>query len=116
MYTELAKKSNMPQHFIKVREDFFCAHCRQPVFGDGYTNHCPHCLISKHVDELIPGDRKSQCGGLMKPIATQIKSGRFIVFHRCSLCNKMTRNQAAKNDNVELLIELSTKPVKTLNR
>ena len=103
----------MPKHFTKVTEDFICGFCYQVVKGDGYTNHCPHCLISKHVDELIPGDRRSQCGGLMKPIASQIKSGRFIVFHRCTKCNKMTRNKAGENDNVEKLIELSTKPVKT---
>lgn len=103
----------MPKHFTKVDEDFICEFCYRIVKGDGYTNHCPHCLISKHVDELIPGDRQSQCGGLMKPIAAQIKSGRFIVFHRCTKCNKMTRNKAGKNDNVELLVELSAKPVKT---
>ncbi|OIN88050.1 hypothetical protein COW80_03765 [Candidatus Beckwithbacteria bacterium CG22_combo_CG10-13_8_21_14_all_01_47_9] len=106
----------MSTHFKKVTEDFICEFCYRVVKGDGYTNHCPHCLISKHVDELIPGDRKSTCGGLMKPIASQIKSGRFIVFHRCTKCNKMTRNKAGKNDNVELLIELSTKPVKTPNQ
>lgn len=103
----------MPQHFKKVTEDFICEFCYRVVAGNGYTNHCPHCLISKHVDELIPGDRKSQCGGLMKPIAAHIKSGKFIVFHRCSKCNKMTRNKAGKTDNIEKLVELSAKPVKT---
>ncbi len=102
----------MPTHFKKVDEDFICEYCFTVVKGNGYTNHCPNCLISKHVDELIPGDRKSQCGGLMKPIASQIKGGKFIVFHRCTKCNKMTRNKAGKHDNVDLLIELSTKPVK----
>lgn len=103
----------MPKHFKKVDEDFVCEFCYSVAKGDGYTNHCPTCLMSKHVDELIPGDRKSQCGGLMKPIAAQIKSGRFIIFHRCTKCNKMTRNKAGKKDNQEKLIELSTKPVKT---
>ena len=106
----------MPKHFKKVAEDFVCEFCYRVVKGDGYTNHCPNCLISKHVDELIPGDRKSNCGGLMKPIASQIKSGRFIVFHRCTNCNKMTRNKAGENDSVDLLIQLSTKPVKAPNQ
>jgi len=52
----------------------------------------------------------------MKPISLQIKHGQYVLFHQCQTCHKITRNQAAKNDNVELLIELSTKPVKTLNR
>lgn len=102
----------MPPHFKKVTEDFICEFCFRLVRGDGYTNHCPHCLMSKHVDLLTPGDRTSDCGGLMKPIATQIKSGRFIVFHRCTKCNKMTRNKAGAKDNTEKLIELSSKPVK----
>ena len=82
------------------------------MWGDGYTNHCPHCLYSKHVDELIPGDRNSICKGEMKPIGLQIKSGRYIIFHQCQKCQKITRNKASKNDNHEKLIKLSTKPIK----
>ena len=100
------------KNFIRVREDFICEFCYTVVKGDGYTNHCPECLISKHVDELTPGDRAADCGGLMKPIATQVKSGRFIVFHQCVKCGKHTRNKAGKKDNVEKLIALSTTPVK----
>ena len=103
----------MPKHFKKVAEDFVCEFCYRVVKGDGYTNHCPECLISKHVDRLTPGDRAADCGGLMKPIATQIKSGRFIVFHQCVKCTKVTRNKAGAKDNTEKLIELSAKPVKT---
>jgi len=102
----------MPKHFIKVREDFFCDHCHQPVWGDGYTNHCPFCLYSKHVDEIIPGDRNSICHGLMKPIGLQIKHGKNIIFHQCQKCRKITRNKTSKNDQHEKLIELSTKPIK----
>ena len=31
-----------------------------------YTNHCPRCLYSKHVD-INPGDRAEQCDGMMEP-------------------------------------------------
>jgi len=103
----------MPEHFKKVIEDFLCEFCGQIVKGSGYTNHCPNCLYSKHVDKLIPGDRKSNCKGLMKPIGMQIKNGRYIIFHQCLICQKITRNQAAPNDNPELLVKLSSKPVKT---
>ena len=50
--------------FIKVKEDFVCEHCGAEVKGDGYTNHCPKCLWSKHVD-VHPGDRAAECGGMM---------------------------------------------------
>ena len=56
----------MPK-FIKNIEDFTCEHCGAPVKGTGYTNHCPKCLWSKHED-VNPGDRASDCHGLMKPI------------------------------------------------
>ena len=102
----------MPQHFIKVTENFICDHCGAKVIGTGYTNHCPICLYSKHVDELIPGDRSANCGGLMKPIGLQIKSGKYILFHQCQTCQKITRNKTAPNDNQEKLIELSTKAIK----
>ena len=101
------------KNFIKVKEDFVCEFCYTRVSGDGYTNHCPECLYSKHVDELTPGDRSAKCAGLMKPIASQIKSGKLIVFHQCLMCQKITRNKTARNDNQEKLIELSSKPVKS---
>lgn len=44
------------KHFTKTVEDFICAHCGTHVRGNGYTNHCPECLWSKHVDNN-PGDR-----------------------------------------------------------
>lgn len=102
----------MPKHFTKVDEDFICEFCGRTTKGTGYTNHCPHCLYSKHVDELYPGDRQSKCQTLMKPIGLQIKSGRYIIFHQCLLCQKITRNKAAPEDNQEKLIELSQKPIK----
>lgn len=102
----------MPKHFIKVTENFICDYCGAKVIGTGYTNHCPICLYSKHVDELIPGDRAANCGGLMKPIASQIKSGRFVVFHQCVKCAKITRNKAGEKDNADMLIKLSANPVK----
>ena len=103
----------MPQHFIKVTENFICDYCGAKVIGTGYTNHCPICLYSKHVDEFIPGDRASSCQSLMKPISLQIKSGKYILFHQCQTCQKITRNKAALNDNQEKLIALSTILVKT---
>ena len=57
----------MVKRFSKCVEDFTCEECGSPIEGNGYTNHCPNCLYSKHVD-INPGDRKSTCGGIMAPI------------------------------------------------
>ena len=100
----------MPKHFIKIKENFTCDHCGQKIIGTGYTNHCPKCLYSKHVDDLIPGDRKSTCLGLMKPISSQLKSGQFILAHQCLKCHKISHCKTYPKDNQKLLIKLSSKP------
>ncbi|MEK7158524.1 MAG: RNHCP domain-containing protein, partial [Patescibacteria group bacterium] len=46
----------MSRTFQRRVEDFTCESCGAQVTGDGYTNHCPQCLVSKHVD-VYPGDR-----------------------------------------------------------
>ncbi|MEA3355152.1 MAG: RNHCP domain-containing protein [Patescibacteria group bacterium] len=102
----------MPKHFIKIKEDFTCEHCGHKVTGTGYTNHCPNCLYSKHVDLKIPGDRKSTCLGLMKPISSQLKSGKFILFHQCLKCQKISKCKTQLKDNQKLLIKLSSLPLK----
>ncbi len=100
----------MPKHFIKTKENFTCDHCKAKVTGTGYTNHCPKCLYSKHVDDLVPGDRKSTCLSLMKPISTQVKAGKFILFHQCLKCSKISRCKTSPEDNQDLLIKLSANP------
>ena len=62
--------------FIRKTEDFICENCGAVVVGNGYTNHCPACLYSKHVDRS-PGDRAADCGGLMEPVAVALKRGDY---------------------------------------
>ena len=83
-----------------------CENCGVKVRGDGYTNHCPHCLYSKHVD-VNPGDRKSLCGGLMEPTAVEHKNGAYVIVHRCRKCGAKKGNLAAKNDSVEALLAVA---------
>jgi len=64
--------------FKKRKEDFFCENCGENVSGDGFTNHCPKCLWSKHVD-VFPGDRKGSCNGLMKPIGGEKRGEKWNV-------------------------------------
>ncbi len=92
--------------FIKKEEDFVCKVCGTKVKGTGYTNHCPNCLWSLHVDEVIPGDRLSECKGLMEPINAEMKNGEYIIIHRCQKCKKTIKNKASENDNIEEIIKL----------
>ncbi|HEY4515064.1 MAG TPA: RNHCP domain-containing protein, partial [Candidatus Paceibacterota bacterium] len=79
--------------FKRVIEDFVCEYCEEHVEGDGYTNHCPKCLWSKHVDNN-PGDRAQGCGGLMEPVGVEYKSAGSVITHRCTRCGTLKKNKA----------------------
>lgn len=85
--------------FQKKVEDFVCQNCGTKVTGSGYTNHCPKCLYSRHVD-INPGDRLNPCGGLMKPINIENKSGEFVIIHKCQRCGEEKRNKARPEDRL----------------
>ncbi|MBS1518811.1 MAG: RNHCP domain-containing protein [Bacteroidetes bacterium] len=98
----------MSRKFQKTTEDFICGNCGFKVTGDGYTNHCPECLFSMHVD-INPGDRAAECGGLMKPVDLKVTSGSYIIRHKCLKCGHEKSNKSGKGDNYQMLIELSVK-------
>lgn len=99
--------------FQRTKEDFICEHCGTEVKGDGYTNHCPHCLYSKHVD-INPGDREEDCGGLMEPVDLELKDGKYIIVHRCQRCGFVRRNKVDEGDDFNAVIDLSRKKVEIL--
>ena len=94
--------------FTKKVENFICENCGKSVMGNGYTNHCPFCLYSKHVD-INPGDRSCTCGGLMKPIEIQQKNGEFVILHKCIKCGFERKNKVQENDDINKIIEISKK-------
>lgn len=94
------------KRFQRKIEDFTCEYCGQKIKGNGYTNHCPVCLYSKHVD-INPGDRAAKCQGLMQPIAVEIKQGKYILLHQCIRCGQQKRNKTVKADSMDAIIEIS---------
>lgn len=94
----------MPKKFIKNKEDFICEHCGTAVVGSGYTNHCPVCLWSKHVD-INPGDRAATCLGLMPPVKIELEKGEFIITNRCDKCGYEKRNKTAPADDLKVLLK-----------
>ncbi|HUO55961.1 MAG TPA: RNHCP domain-containing protein [Candidatus Paceibacterota bacterium] len=94
--------------FRRTIEDFVCEHCGAFVKGDGYTNHCPRCLWSKHVD-VNPGDRASNCKGMMEPVAVEGASPHYRILHRCTKCGCDKRNDMDVGDSTEALLELARK-------
>lgn len=91
--------------FKRTIEDFNCEHCGAPVVGNGYTNHCPKCLWSKHVDN-DPGDRLSHCGGMMRPLSVERKGDSWILTNRCEKCGHEKRNEMSVNDNFDAAVVL----------
>ncbi len=98
--------SPMTKQFTKVDEDFICEMCGAHVHGNGYTNHCPECLTSKHVD-IMPGDRACECAGLMPAIGLETKNGEFVLVQKCQKCGHMRRNKIWENDSRKALRALS---------
>ncbi len=81
---------------IRRNEAFVCGHCSfdvPPAPGGGIRNHCPRCLRSAHVDGLVPGDRASNCGGLMDVASTEVQGGEVRVLHRCRRCGFSRANR-----------------------
>ncbi len=94
----------------RVIEDFTCQNCNTQVTGDGYTNHCPNCLWSKHVD-IEPGDREANCGGLMEPQKIETDGTGFKVTHLCTKCGHTKSNKCAKQDQVDELLAKKADPL-----
>lgn len=107
-------KSNY-QH-TACSESFICQECGMPAnpesAGSQHRNHCPHCLVSLHVDNR-PGDRASLCKGRMEPISIWAKAdGEWAIIHRCRDCGTLKTNRVAADDNQQLLIGLAEKALK----
>ena len=98
---------------------FTCVNCGAevpPLVGGGLRNHCHACLHSLHLD-VNPGDRASDCGGLLVPVGV-LQSGKkgWVIISRCRKCGMTRRNRAALDDpsspdDWSLIVELAARPV-----
>lgn len=101
--------------FTRRKEDFTCDVCATDVQGNGYTNHCPECLSSKHVD-INPGDRASSCKGTMLAVSLENKNGQQYIVHQCEKCGFVRRNKVSPNDNFEAILALSNGTIDAYRR
>lgn len=93
------------KRFTRTTEDFTCLQCGQKVSGNGYTNHCPSCLWSKHVDNN-PGDRAADCGGAMEPVEGIFGGQEYAVIQRCQKCGFERKNKLTSEKEIETFIRL----------
>ncbi|MFE6867969.1 RNHCP domain-containing protein [Kitasatospora sp. NPDC057692] len=94
---------------------FTCAWCGLTVstFGaDGARrNHCPSCLHSQHVLDHVEGG-PSACHGRMSPIAIAVlRTGDWMVVHRCVRCDELTSNPVLPDDNQLILMRIAVRPL-----
>ena len=94
---------------------FTCRVCGRQVVpagaGSDHRNHCPNCLSSLHVD-VEPGDRQSDCGGIMDAVAVWVrKGGEWAVIHRCRRCGALSSNRTAADDTPMKLMSIALKPL-----
>lgn len=97
------------KQFTKRDEEFVCENCGKKVLKLGYTSrdHCPHCLYSKHVDNM-PGDREAECRGLLKPVQVELDSKKgYVIIYKCEKCGAIRKNKSAIDDDMDLLIKLT---------
>lgn len=96
------------KRFTMKDENFICENCGMEVTKLNYTarDHCPYCLYSKHVD-IFPGDRLNTCHGLLKPIGIEKFKNTYKILYECKSCREKHKNIMAKDDNMDLIIELS---------
>jgi len=92
--------------FQRKIEDFVCVKCGTKTKGTGYTDHCPKCLWSRHVD-INPGDRQSSCDGQMEPLDVEVKDGENIIYYKCQCCGFKHRVKSAVDDNFEAILKLT---------
>ena len=110
--------SRSQQTVHENHESFVCGNCRSVVppvtLGGKNRNHCHRCLHSRHVD-IVAGDRRSPCRGLMQPIAIWVKpDGEWSILHRCSRCGIIRANRIAADDDEDVLLRLSLRAVTRL--
>ena len=93
--------------FTENNESFTCITCGRFVLlhPSSSRDHCNHCLTGLHVD-INPGDRMNECGGVLKPIGIQTKSGKVRVVYRCETCHEQVFAPVAPDDNQELIAAL----------
>ncbi|NDI34479.1 RNHCP domain-containing protein [Chengkuizengella sediminis] len=97
----------------KENSGFSCGYCGSivhPLSNGSFRNHCPVCLYSKHLDDK-PGDRNSDCKGLMQPIGIKNNSRKGLqIIHKCTICDLEKVNKIAdfdhQSDSINKIIEL----------
>jgi hypothetical protein len=103
------------RNFTRTVEDFTCVRCATLVHGNGYTNHCPACLWSLHVD-VVPGDRAEPCRGAMRPVEVETRRDGYVIRHECVACGASRATRANPADSVDAMVAVAQERADLLTR
>ena len=97
----------MVKNFKMIDEKFICDNCKKEINPLNYSarDHCPYCLVSKHVD-VNPGDRLSKCQGLMFPVSIDKYRDTYKIVYKCQKCGYIHRNIMARDDDLDMLLKI----------
>ncbi|AQZ60319.1 unnamed protein product [[Actinomadura] parvosata subsp. kistnae] len=100
--------ANGKSRSIASTETFECVRCGLTVTAlapDGARrNHCPSCLHSLHLLD--------ECRSRMIPISIAVlRTGEWMVIHRCTRCGELTSNPICGDDNQLILMRMAVRPL-----
>ena len=95
-------------------ETYACLQCGLSVPArtpDGERrHHCPACLYAKHG--VAPVEGEPECGSRMRPISIAVlRSGDWMLIHRCVACAELISNSVASDDNQIILMRMAVRPL-----
>ena len=62
--------------------------------------------------DINPGDRGEECHGMLEPIGIENSPKKgYVIVYKCKKCGAIRKNIAAKDDNMGLIIKLSSNPL-----
>lgn len=94
--------------FKKRNESFVCINCNKKVKShpSSCRDHCNDCLFGLHVD-IDPGDRASDCKGILEPVGVRKKNGKEQIVYRCEKCKEVRYCKVALDDDFEVMLDLT---------
>lgn len=103
-----------PNSYLRI-DTFSCLRCGLVVTKqapDGsLRNHCPSCLHSQHIVDQAE-NQPSECRSQMSPIAIAVlRSGDWMIVHRCARCDELTSNPISGDDNQLILVRMAVRPL-----
>jgi len=106
----------------KQQKKLICCRCdNEAIFSVdidvAHINHCSHCLSLYHIDKNFSDDCSTNCGGCMHAIGLTFKKegndkcnnqkeGELMIIHKCVICDKVSINRLATDDDEVAILVL----------